>query len=171
MSNSTISGRYNSNSVEQTEALGQKLAEHILSQGGPPALVLLCGEIGSGKTVFSRGIARALGIDEAIQSPTFPILLEYPGARCPLYHFDLYRLCDSEEFDLIGGPEILFSGGSYGAGLCLIEWPERLAEWDGNENAASSCGSWRASRCFRVTLHFAQAAQVESRNVEIGPGF
>ena len=159
MSNSTISGQHNSNSVEETEALGQQLAKQIV--GALPALVLLSGEIGSGKTVFSRGVARGLGIEEPIQSPTFPILLEYPGGCCPLYHFDLYRMHDSEEFDLIGGPEILFSGGSYGVGVCLIEWPERLDESIGEEHSETSTRSQ-----FRVTLRFSQS---ESRNIEICP--
>ena len=154
MSKFLFNGPHNCKSAEETEALGQRLAKQILSQGVLPSLVLLSGEIGSGKTVFGRGVARGLGIDEPIQSPTFPILLEYPGAQCPLYHFDLYRLCESEEFDLIGGPEILFSGGSYGVGLCLIEWPERLPEW--NHDTARSQ--------FRVTLHFSQS---EGRNIEI----
>ena len=159
MSNSTISGQYTSNSVEETEDLGRQFAKQIVE--ALPALVLLSGEIGSGKTVFSRGVARGLGIEEPIQSPTFPILLEYPGPRCPLYHFDLYRMHDSEEFDLIGGPEILFSGGSYGIGLCLIEWPERLDELGlmDEENPEAFSGSQ-----FRVTLNFSQP---ESRNIEI----
>ena len=144
---------------EATETLGFHFAKELININRFPTLVLLCGPLGSGKTVFSRGIASGLGIDEPIQSPTFPILLEYPG-RLPLYHFDLYRLEDSEEFDLIGGEDIIFCGGSYGPGLSLMEWPERL-EWH---------NIYPPLPCFQVNLRIdPDGSNCQSREINICP--
>ncbi|WGK68323.1 tRNA (adenosine(37)-N6)-threonylcarbamoyltransferase complex ATPase subunit type 1 TsaE [Candidatus Haliotispira prima] len=144
MTSSLVDHLHNCASAEETEALGFRLAEQVVVRGVLPCIILLSGNIGAGKTVFGRGVARGLGIEEPVQSPTFPILLEYPGVRVPLYHFDLYRLGGSEEFDLIGGEDILFSGGSYGPGLSLIEWPERLDRG----------GRTAVVPCFLVELRF-----------------
>ena len=85
--------------------------------------VLLHGDLGAGKSVFARGVARALGISGAMPSPTFTLLIPYEG-RMKLYHFDLYRLNDPDEFYAAGLDE--FIGGD---GVALIEWPE-MAEID-----------------------------------------
>lgn len=79
------------------------------------------GELGVGKTVFAKGFARGLGIEEVIDSPTFTIVKEYEG-RLPLYHFDTYRIGDESEMDELGYEEYF-----YGEGVCLIEWPSRIA--------------------------------------------
>lgn len=76
----------------------------------------LIGDLGVGKTVFSKGFAAGMGIDEHITSPTFTIVHEYEG-RLPLYHFDVYRISDEYEMDEIGYEEYF-----YGEGICLIEW-------------------------------------------------
>ena len=151
VNSSLLNLRHTCDNPAATEELACRLAKELLSADQFPVLILLCGKLGVGKTVFSRGIARGLGIDEPILSPTFPILLEYRG-KVPLYHFDLYRLSDSEEFDLLGGEEILFSGGTYGPGLSLIEWPERL-KW------------LPALPCFQVDLHM--GVDCEEREVNI----
>ncbi|MEM9424921.1 MAG: tRNA (adenosine(37)-N6)-threonylcarbamoyltransferase complex ATPase subunit type 1 TsaE [Spirochaetota bacterium] len=121
-----------------------------------PAVILLEGELGAGKTVFCRGIARVLGIEGPVQSPTFPVLLEYEG-NLPLYHFDLYRLADSEEFDLIGGEDILCGDGSYGSGISVIEWPERL-DWPDRR--------W-VSPCLRVCFRMDKGSDYREREIEI----
>ncbi len=86
-------------------------------------ILFLQGTLGAGKTLFARGVAEGLGITEPITSPTFPILTPYEGGRLPLYHFDLYRLDEYEEFFSLGGEEYL-----YGDGVTMVEWPEMLQE-------------------------------------------
>ncbi len=102
----------------QTLELGKKLGR-LLSQ---PTLILLQGNLGAGKTVFARGIARGLGVDSAvpITSPTFTLMNHYP-ARLDLYHFDLYRLSDPDELIELG-----FDDYAFGSGVALVEWPEKL---------------------------------------------
>ena len=89
---------YCSNSAEETEALGAELAVRLR----PGDVVAYTGDLGAGKTAFTRGIARGLGIPEGVTSPTFTIVNEYEGGRLPLFHFDLYRLGDPEELFDIG---------------------------------------------------------------------
>ena len=82
----------------------------------------LCGDLGVGKTVFTKGFAKGLEIDEHITSPTFTIVNEYEG-RLPFYHFDVYRIADPEEMYEIGFDEYIF-----GEGVCLIEWADMIKE-------------------------------------------
>ncbi|MBP3702507.1 MAG: tRNA (adenosine(37)-N6)-threonylcarbamoyltransferase complex ATPase subunit type 1 TsaE [Lachnospiraceae bacterium] len=83
----------------------------------------LDGDLGVGKTVFTKGFAAGLGICEDITSPTFTILQEYEEGRLPLYHFDVYRIGDVEEMDELG-----YEGYFYGNGVCLIEWASLIEE-------------------------------------------
>lgn len=83
----------------------------------------LLGELGVGKTVFTQGFARGLGIEEPINSPTFTIIQEYEGGRLPFYHFDVYRIADVEEMDEIGYEDYF-----YGDGVCLVEWANLIGE-------------------------------------------
>ena len=85
--------------------------------------IYLNGDLGVGKTLFSQGFAKGLGVDEYVNSPTFTILQEYPDGRLPLYHFDVYRIEDPEEMEEIG-----FFEFAYGDGVCLIEWADRIAD-------------------------------------------
>jgi tRNA threonylcarbamoyladenosine biosynthesis protein TsaE len=110
-------GEFVSSSPEETFALGEKIG-HLL---GPGSIVALKGVLGAGKTVFTKGIARALDISEEITSPTYTIISEYEGKH-PLYHMDAYRLSGDEEFSLLGADDMLF-----GSGVTVIEWPERLS--------------------------------------------
>jgi tRNA threonylcarbamoyladenosine biosynthesis protein TsaE len=104
-------------SVAETMALGERLAEHLR----PGDIVALYGDLGAGKTHFVKGIARALGVDEAtVSSPTFTIVQEYAGS-CPIYHIDAYRVKTPGEFYELGYEDYF-----YGDGLCLIEWPSRI---------------------------------------------
>jgi len=107
-------------SPEATLALAERLGK-LLEPGDVVALV---GELGSGKTLFSQGLARGLRVPETfyITSPTFAIINEYPG-RVPFYHLDLYRVSDRAEFLELGLEEIL-----YGRGAVAIEWAERLGD-------------------------------------------
>ena len=105
-------------SQDETEKIGYDTAIKAL----PGQVYGLSGDLGVGKTVFTRGFARGLGIDEHITSPTFSIINEYEG-RLPLYHFDVYRVADPEEMDYIGCDEYFF-----GNGVCLIEWAELIED-------------------------------------------
>ena len=107
------------NSAEETRALGEKLAERL--QAGD--VVTLEGELGAGKSELARGIARGLGVTETVTSPSFTILNVYESGRCPLYHFDWYRLESEEELYELGMDEYL--GGD---GIAVIEWAERCPE-------------------------------------------
>ena len=108
--------RYLSNSAEETEALGRKLAAML--KGGE--VISLRGSLGAGKTVLAKGIARELGITESIVSPTFTLVQEYDG-RLKLYHLDLYRLSGEDEFESMGGEEYLYHDG-----ITLLEWSEKI---------------------------------------------
>lgn len=89
----------------------------------PGEIYCLEGDLGVGKTVFTQGFAKGLGIDEPINSPTFTIVQEYHEGRIPLYHFDVYRIADVDEMDEIGYEEYFFSDG-----VCLIEWASLVEE-------------------------------------------
>ena len=82
-------------------------------------VILLRGEMGVGKTVFTKGLCRALGVEDYVTSPTFTVVNEYEGKAFPIYHFDLYRIEDEDELLEIGFEEYLQSGG-----VCIIEWPQ-----------------------------------------------
>lgn len=110
---------YLTNSPAETEILAQKLADRL--QAG--AIVAYTGDLGAGKTAFTRGLARGLGIRDRVTSPTFTIVNEYEGGRLPLFHFDLYRLSSSDELFEIGWEDYLAKGG-----VCAVEWSEILAD-------------------------------------------
>lgn len=107
-----------SKSAEETEEIGKELGKK-LKKG---QVVSLRGSLGAGKTVLAKGIARALGINEAIVSPTFTIVQEYKGKE-KLYHLDIYRLSGDDEFESMGGEEFLYSDG-----ITLIEWSEKIED-------------------------------------------
>ncbi len=96
----------------------EKLGRSIGALCRSSDVICLRGSLGAGKTVFAKGVARALGIGEAIVSPTFTLVQEYDG-RIPMYHMDLYRITSEEDFQMIGGEDMLYSDG-----VCLIEWSE-----------------------------------------------
>lgn len=106
-------------SEAETCAVGRDLARRL----EPGAVVLLWGDLGTGKTAFVRGVAEGLGIDPGeVSSPTFTLIQEYRGGRLPLYHIDLYRLT-SVEVDDLGLDELMLEGG-----VTAIEWPDRLPQ-------------------------------------------
>lgn len=108
-----------SHSPEDTEDIGARLAEQL----EPGAVVAFTGDLGAGKTAFTRGLARGLGIPDRITSPTFTIVNEYEGGRLPLFHFDMYRLCSADELFDIGWEDYLRRGG-----VCAVEWSENIAD-------------------------------------------
>ncbi len=107
------------NSEEETLALGRELGQ--AAKAGQ--VFALEGDLGVGKTVFAKGFAEGLGIEEAVVSPTFTIVQIYESGRLPLYHFDVYRIEEPEEMDEIGYEEYFFGGG-----VCLVEWANQLPE-------------------------------------------
>lgn len=107
-------------SPEETFAFGEELGR----LAKPGQVYCLDGDLGVGKTVFTKGFAAGLGIEEPVNSPTFTILQVYEEGRLPLYHFDVYRLGDPEELEEIGYEEYFF-----GNGVCLIEWAGQVADY------------------------------------------
>ena len=109
---------YNSKSENDTKKLAMKMAS-MLKKGD---LIILCGELGSGKTKFTEGFLTYFGLENEISSPTFTIVNEYKKDDINIYHFDVYRLEDSSEFYAIGGDEYFENG------ICLIEWGELIED-------------------------------------------
>ena len=109
----------NMKSEEDTRRFGLELAENAV----PGEIIALIGDLGTGKTALTRYIAEGLGIKERVNSPTFTIVKEYHSGRLPLYHFDVYRVHDSEELFEIGFEDYLHRGG-----VGLIEWANLLEE-------------------------------------------
>ena len=110
---------YETNSEKETFELGKNLGE----QAKAGQIFCLNGDLGVGKTVFTQGFAKGLGIEENVNSPTFTIIQVYEEGRIPLYHFDVYRIGDPEEMYEIGYEEYFF-----GEGVCLIEWSKLIDE-------------------------------------------
>ena len=110
---------YLSHSVEETEALGEALAKTF----SPGDVLAYLGDLGAGKTAFTRGLARGLGCTGRVTSPTFTIVNEYEGGRLPLFHFDMYRLADSDALFDIGWEDYLDRGG-----VCAVEWSEQVED-------------------------------------------
>lgn len=110
---------YETLSPQETFELGEKLGQ----SANAGQIICLNGDLGVGKTVFTQGFAKGLGIEESVNSPTFTIIQVYDEGRLPLYHFDVYRIGDPEEMYEIGYEDYLF-----GEGVCLIEWSELIEE-------------------------------------------
>ncbi|MDO4522076.1 MAG: tRNA (adenosine(37)-N6)-threonylcarbamoyltransferase complex ATPase subunit type 1 TsaE [Eubacteriales bacterium] len=106
-------------SEQETFALGEKIG----MQAKPGEIYALLGDLGVGKTIFTKGVAAGLGITEPVSSPTFTIVQIYEEGRMPFYHFDVYRIGDVEEMDEIGYEDCFF-----GNGLCLVEWANLIEE-------------------------------------------
>ncbi len=107
------------NSEQETFALGEKIGK----EATPGTVITLCGDLGVGKTVFTKGVANGLGIAEPVTSPTFTIVQIYEEGRLPFYHFDVYRIGDIEEMDEIGYEDCF-----YGEGVSLVEWANLIQE-------------------------------------------
>ena len=108
-----------SHSEQETEQLGEQVARK-LPRG---TVIAYTGELGMGKTAFTRGLARGLGCRGRVTSPTFTIVNEYEGGTLPLFHFDMYRLRDADDLFDIGWEDFLRRGG-----VCAVEWSETIQE-------------------------------------------
>ena len=133
------------NSASETRALGEQLASGLRLGD----TVILEGELGAGKSELARGIARGLGVTETVTSPSFTILNVYESGRCPLYHFDWYRLESEEELYELGMDEYL--GGD---GIAVVEWAER-------------CPDAVPEDCIRIRL---EATGEETRRITVNDG-
>ena len=111
--------QYITNSPAETEQIGAALGR-ILSPG---TVLAYRGDLGAGKTAFTRGLARGLGYQEPVTSPTYTIVNEYLGGRLPLFHFDMYRLASSDDLWDIGWEDYLDRGG-----VCAVEWSENVED-------------------------------------------
>lgn len=105
------------NSPKETYELGTEMGKNAR----PGQVYALIGDLGVGKTVFIQGVAKGLGIDEPVNSPTFTIVQVYDTGRLPFYHFDVYRIGDESEMDEIGADDYF-----YGDGVCFIEWADLI---------------------------------------------
>lgn len=104
---------YETFSRDETFDIGQRIG----MEAKPGTVYTLLGDLGVGKTVFTQGVAKGLGIDEPVNSPTFTIMQVYDEGRLPFYHFDVYRIGDESEMDELGYEDYF-----YGDGICFIEW-------------------------------------------------
>src|SRR5947199_9702348 len=109
-----------SNSPAETEAIGERFAQHV--EIG--SVLALKGELGSGKTLFTKGLVIGLGSSAAVTSPTFTIVHEYPGGRLPSYHFDFFRFEDRQSVAQLGLDDYFF-----GDGVSVVEWADRFPEF------------------------------------------
>ena len=110
---------YITHSPEETEQLGAALARQLR----PGTVIAYTGDLGAGKTAFTRGLARGLGYREPVTSPTYTIVNEYLGGRLPLFHFDMYRLSSADDLWDIGWEDYLERGG-----VCAVEWSENVRD-------------------------------------------
>lgn len=106
-------------SPQETERLGAALAQYLL----PGDVLAYTGDLGAGKTAFTRGLAAGLGITDRVTSPTYTVVNEYLSGRLPLFHFDMYRLHSADELFDIGWEDYLTRGG-----VCAVEWSENVEE-------------------------------------------
>ena len=134
---------FTTHSADETFELGRRIGETLQ----PGDIILLRGDLGAGKSVLARGLARGLGIDCAMPSPTFTLMQPYEG-RIPFYHFDLYRLDDPEEFYEAGLDEYAF-----GNGAAVIEWPD--------------CADLMPDTCFEVEV--GRGASDDERVITVTP--
>ena len=111
--------QFTTNSPAETEAVGAALSKILC----PGAVIAYRGDLGAGKTAFTRGLARGLGVNDPVTSPTYTIVNEYLGGRMPLFHFDMYRLHSSDDLWDIGWEDYLERGG-----ICAVEWSENVAD-------------------------------------------
>ena len=134
------------NSPSETEAVGAALGAVLQ----PGTVLAYRGDLGAGKTAFTRGLARGLGYAEPVTSPTYTIVNEYLGGRLPLFHFDMYRLASSDDLWDIGWEDYLERGG-----ICAVEWSENVE--DALENAITVTIEKLGEESRRITVEGGEA--------------
>ena len=132
-------------SPEETEKIGEALAKSLR----PGTILAYRGDLGAGKTAFTRGLARGLGCKETVTSPTYTIVNEYLGGRLPLFHFDMYRLASSDDLWDIGWEDYLDREG-----VCAVEWSENVQ--DAMENAITVTIEKLGENTRRITIEGGQ---------------
>ena len=133
---------YITNSPEETEAVGAALGKCLK----PGTVIAYQGDLGAGKTAFTRGVACGLGAKESVTSPTYTIVNEYLSGKYPLFHFDMYRLASSDDLFDIGWEDYLERGG-----VCAVEWSENVAEALEAPIRVCICKTGENSRTITVT--------------------
>ena len=128
-------------SPEETEAVGQALGKVL----NPGTVLAYTGDLGAGKTAFTRGLAKGLGCTDMVTSPTYTIVNEYLSGRLPLFHFDMYRLASSDDLWDIGWEDYLDRKG-----ICAVEWSENVA--DAMEGAVRICIEKTGAETRRITI-------------------
>ena len=133
-------------SADETQALGQKLASRLV----PGDVIAYFGDLGAGKTAFTRGLAQGLGITDPVTSPTYTIVNEYLSGRIPLFHFDMYRLSSSDELFDIGWEDYLSRGG-----VCAVEkvGQKAVCPGGGGQLAGQQCESGSAEEAASGHFH------------------
>ena len=144
------------NSPEETEQVGQALGKRLM----PGTVLAYEGDLGAGKTAFTRGLARGLGATDMVTSPTYTIVNEYLSGRMPLFHFDMYRLASSDDLWDIGWEDYLERGG-----VCAVEWSENVA--DAMEGAVRVCIEKISEDVRKIVIH---KTGENSRRIEIEGG-
>ena len=133
--------KYTTTSPKETENLGAALAARLK----PGSVIAYKGDLGAGKTAFTRGLARGLGADEPVTSPTYTIVNEYLSGKMPLFHFDMYRLHSADDLWDIGWEDYLERGG-----ICAVEWSENVEE--AMEDAITVCIEKTGEESRRITI-------------------
>lgn len=134
--------KFISHSEEETFSVARYVAEKCIGN----EVILLNGDLGAGKTTFTKGLAKALGIQKTVKSPTFTLMKTYQGGRLTLYHFDLYRIEKEEELEELGFTDYLNAGG-----VCVIEW-NKFSELPGKIITIDIDYSDSDTR--KITVHF-----------------
>ena len=137
---------YITNSPAETEAVGQALAQRLK----PGTVIAYRGDLGAGKTAFTRGLARGLGVTDIVTSPTYTIVNEYLSGKMPLFHFDMYRLGSADDLWDIGWEDYLERGG-----VCAVEWSENVDE--AMEDPILITISRLSEDCRRITIEGGEA--------------
>ena len=130
-------------SPEETERVGELLAQQLQ----PGTVLAYYGDLGAGKTAFTRGLARGLGIREPVTSPTYTIVNEYLSGRMPLFHFDMYRLHSADDLFDIGWEDYLERGG-----VCAVEWSENVEDALEEPVTVTICRSEDGDSCREITI-------------------
>ena len=133
---------FTTNSPEETEQIGFSLAGMVK----PGTVIAFEGDLGAGKTAFTRGLAKGLGCTEQVTSPTYTIVNEYISGKMPLFHFDMYRLRSADDLFDIGWEDYLERGG-----VCAVEWSENVAEAMEDPIRVCICKTGESSRTITIT--------------------